>query len=158
MTEQVTAISVESTETWVTSDPAMVTGSVVISMDYWKRFLSSFRMLFGGEVRAYRSLMERARREAVLRMQENAQAMGRNAVVNVRLESTKVASALSGGKGTTGVEVLAYGTAVRAQEVAALLEHVSQRPVPWANEPAREPVPVRRVPSQAEDPEPGSGL
>ena len=50
----------------------LVMGSVVLSVDYFKRFLSSLRNLVGGRVKSYESLLDRARREAVLRMKEQA--------------------------------------------------------------------------------------
>jgi uncharacterized protein YbjQ (UPF0145 family) len=81
----------------------------VISIDHFKRFVSAFRMLIGGEVRAYGSLLERARREAVLRMKESHP--DADAYINTRLETSTIAST-SGNEGTGTVEVLAYGTAV----------------------------------------------
>ena len=87
----------------------LATGSVVISIDHFKRFVSAFRMLIGGEVRAYGSLLERARREAVLRMKESHP--DADAYINTRLETSTIAST-SGNEGTGTVEVLAYGTAV----------------------------------------------
>lgn len=88
---------------------ALATGSVVISIDHFKRFVSSFRMLIGGEVRPYTSLIERARREAILRMKESHP--DADAYVNIRLETSTIAST-SGREGMGTVEVLAYGTAV----------------------------------------------
>jgi uncharacterized protein YbjQ (UPF0145 family) len=84
-------------------------GSVVISVDYFKRFIGGFRMFFGGEVRSYATLVERARREAVLRMKESCPEA--DAYVNTRLE-TSVISTTSGEEGMGTIEVLAYGTAV----------------------------------------------
>ena len=46
----------------------MVSSSVVVSVDYFKRFAMGIRNLFGGNVRSYESLLDRARREAVLRV------------------------------------------------------------------------------------------
>ena len=84
-------------------------GSVVVSVDHFKRFVSSFRMLIGGEVRSYSSLIDRARREAVLRMKESRP--DADAYVNVRLETSTISST-TGDEGTGTIEVLAYGTAV----------------------------------------------
>ena len=87
----------------------LVTGSVVISVDYFKRFLAGLRNLVGGRVRAYESLVDRARREAVLRMKDQARIKGATLVFNVKLET----SSISQGRGNSigSVEVLAYGTA-----------------------------------------------
>ena len=87
----------------------LVTGSVVISVDYFKRFLAGLRNLVGGRVRSYESLVDRARREAVLRMKDQARIKGASMVFNVKLET----SSISQGRGNSigSVEVLAYGTA-----------------------------------------------
>lgn len=87
----------------------LASGSVVISVDYFKRFIGGFRMFFGGEVRSYATLVERARREAVLRMKESCPSA--DAYLNVRLE-TSVISSTSGEEGMGTIEVLAYATAV----------------------------------------------
>ena len=87
----------------------LVTGSVVVSIDHFKRFISAFRMIVGGEVRAYSTLIERARREAVLRMMESRP--DADAYINTRLETSTLATA-TGNEGMGTIEVLAYGTAV----------------------------------------------
>ncbi len=94
----------------VTPKTALVLGSVVISLDYFKRFLAALRMVFGGRVHSYESLLDRARREALLRMQDSAKSLGANMVFNVRLETSSISKDPQKGAGT--VEVLAYGTAI----------------------------------------------
>lgn len=92
-------------------DSLLVSGSVVISIDYFKRFVAGLRNLVGGRMNAYESLLERARREATLRMKEQAQEQGAASIWNVRLET---ASIYKGARHDVGsVEVLAYGTAIR---------------------------------------------
>jgi len=88
---------------------SLAIGSVVVSVDHFKRFVSSFRMLVGGEVRSYSSLIDRARREAVLRMKESHP--DADAYLNTRLETSTIAST-QGDQGMGTIEVLAYGTAV----------------------------------------------
>ena len=88
---------------------SLAVGSVVVSVDHFKRFLSGFRMIFGGEVRSYSSLIDRARREAVLRMKESQP--GADAYLNTRLETSTISST-AGNEGMGTIEVLAYGTAV----------------------------------------------
>lgn len=89
---------------------ALVTGSVVVSVDYFKRFIAALRNLFGGRVTSYESLLDRARREALLRMKEEAEVLGASMVFNVKYETASI----SKGNGRTigSVEVLAYGTAL----------------------------------------------
>lgn len=89
---------------------ALVLGSTVISVDYFKRFLAALRNLFGGRVTAYESLLDRARRESLLRMKAQAEALGADMVFNVKYETASI----SKGAGNTigSIEVLAYGTAL----------------------------------------------
>ena len=91
----------------------MVTGSVVISLDYFKRFLAGLRAVVGGRIKAYETLLDRARREAILRMKEETARKGYDTILNVRLETSRLATGRRDGKGTAGVEVLAFGTAVK---------------------------------------------
>tara|TARA_Y100001934_G_C12303925_1_gene751413 strand:- start:612 stop:893 length:282 start_codon:yes stop_codon:yes gene_type:complete len=88
-------------------------GSVVISLDYFKRFLAGLRSLVGGRVGSYESLLDRARRESLLRMKEVAIKGGYDAVINVRFETSRLASSGQNGSGTAGVELMAYGTAIK---------------------------------------------
>ncbi|VAW67433.1 hypothetical protein MNBD_GAMMA09-2753 [hydrothermal vent metagenome] len=88
----------------------LVTGSVVISVDYFKRFLASLRTLIGGRVVSYESLLDRARREAILRMKEKASTLGADKVFNIKLETASISKNARGGVGS--IEVLAYGTAL----------------------------------------------
>ncbi len=92
-------------------DCRFVSGSVVISSDYFKQFVAGLRTLIGGRLSSYESLLDRARREAMLRMKEQARQFGSSLVVNVKVESTTV----SGGarKGLPAMEVMAYGTALK---------------------------------------------
>ena len=98
---------------WRVEKVALVAGSTVISVDYFKRFLAQLRGFIGGRVRSYESLLDRARRESVLRMKEEAAKLGFDAVINVRLESSNIASPMRNDRGTAGVEVLAFGTALK---------------------------------------------
>ena len=86
----------------------LVVGSVVVSVDHYKRFLMAFRRLFGGEIRSYASLIDRGRREAVLRMKESCREA--DMLINCRIETSTISS--GAGKSTGTVEVLAYATAV----------------------------------------------
>ena len=88
----------------------LVGGNVVISVDYFKRIAAGLRSIIGGRVTAYETLIERARREAILRMKEQAKDKGAQQIINVKLET---ASITKGKKQQVGcVEVYAYGTAL----------------------------------------------
>ncbi len=88
----------------------LVCGSVVISLDYFKRFLAGLRNLFGGEIGSYETLVDRARREALLRMKEISR--GADIILNVRIETSSIGKSAQQRKTIGSIEVLAYGTAV----------------------------------------------
>jgi uncharacterized protein YbjQ (UPF0145 family) len=90
----------------------LVQGSVVISIDYFKKIAAGLRSFFGGRVSSYETLVERARREAILRMKQDAADWGAQAIFNQKIETASVSQ---GAKGQVGaVEVYAYGTALRS--------------------------------------------
>ena len=92
-------------------DCQLVCGTVVISSDYFKQFVASLRNLIGGRFRGYESLFDRARREAIIRMKEDARKGGFSLIVNVKFET----ASLSGGRqgAMPAFEIFAYGTALR---------------------------------------------
>ena len=89
----------------------LVSGNVVIANDYFKSFVAGLRNLFGGKVRTYETLLDRARREAVLRMKAEAQQLGADFIFNVKFESSNISGQYS--KGLPIIEVHSYGTALR---------------------------------------------
>lgn len=95
----------------------LVRGSVVISSNKFTRMLASFRNFFGGNMRSYETLLDRARREAVLRMKEEAAKLGADMILNMKFETATLGNVHDpqqrGALGT--VEVLAYGTAGKLQ-------------------------------------------
>jgi uncharacterized protein YbjQ (UPF0145 family) len=92
------------------TETQLVTGCVVVSQDYFKMILAGLKNILGGRVSSYESLMDRARREAILRMKE--QAPDADAIVNVRLESLTMGKEEGDKKPICSIQVLAYGTAV----------------------------------------------
>ncbi len=90
----------------------LVQGSAVISVDYFKRILASLRNFFGGAIRSYETLIDRARREAILRMKESVPP-GTHLIVNVRVETSTIGKN-SHRKSVSCVEAIAYGTALVA--------------------------------------------
>lgn len=88
----------------------LVSGSVVVSVDYFKRFVAGLRMIIGGRLVSYESLLDRARREAILRMKHEARTLGADQIFNVKLETASISKGRS--KTIGSVEVLAYGTAL----------------------------------------------
>jgi len=96
------------------SDGEIVQGNVVISVDYFKKFVAGLRMLVGGRLNSYETLLDRARREAVIRMKKAASAKGANRVFNVKFETSSISQGASGMIGS--IEILAYGSAINATE------------------------------------------
>ncbi|MEA1890544.1 MAG: heavy metal-binding domain-containing protein [Pseudomonadota bacterium] len=88
----------------------LVMGSVVISVDYFKRFAAVLRSLVGGRMTTYETLLDRARREAVLRMKEGARLQGAVIIFNIKYETSSIYKGRRNAIGS--VEVLAYGTAL----------------------------------------------
>ena len=88
----------------------LVMGNVTISVDYFKRFLAALHNFFGGRVTSYETLLDRARREAILRMKESAEEMHASLILNVKYETASIYK--GSGSSIGSVEVLAYGTAM----------------------------------------------
>lgn len=83
----------------------IVKGSIVQTKNFGKDFMAGIKTLVGGEVKEYTDMLNQARQIAVKRMVDEAQAMGADAVVNVRYASSSVMQGAA--------EVIAYGTAVK---------------------------------------------
>ena len=87
-----------------------VFGVVVRSRGLGGNIMASLRALGGGEIVEYTRLVEDTRRHAIDRMVENARAMGANAVLMMRFDSSEL--------GQTMTEVVAYGTAAVVERTA----------------------------------------
>ena len=88
-------------------------GSVVIASDYFKTFAAGLKNLIGGHLRTLETLLMRARREAILRMTEDAKAKGASIILNARFETMMIMRTMGRNKGGPMVEMLSYGTAIR---------------------------------------------
>jgi len=85
----------------------VVQGSTVRAKHVGKDILAGLKNIVGGELRAYTELLQGARQEAVDRMTEQAEAIGANAVLNVRFATSSVMQGAA--------ELFAYGTAVEIE-------------------------------------------
>ncbi len=83
----------------------MVKGSTIQSKHLGNDIAQSFKTLVGGELKAYTDMMNDARALATKRMTEEAEALGADAIINVRYASAAVMQGAA--------EVMAYGTAVK---------------------------------------------
>ncbi len=90
----------------------MIVKEVIIASDFLKSNLAKLRNIFGGEVYSFETLLERARREALLRIIEEAQSSGYNAICNLRMDTAEIGGNLSK-KGTAMASILASATAYR---------------------------------------------
>lgn len=82
----------------------LVEGNTVRAKHAGKDFMASLKNIAGGELKPYTELMGEARKQATDRMVEHAQAIGANAILNLRYTTTSVTAGAA--------EILAYGTAV----------------------------------------------
>ncbi len=83
----------------------LVRGTMIQSVHLGKDIVNSFKTLVGGELSSYTEMMSEARAIATKRMVDDAQAMGADAVINIRYTSSSVTQGAA--------EVMAYGTAVK---------------------------------------------
>lgn len=79
-------------------------GIVVRSRGLGGNIMAGLRSIVGGEIHEYTQMLEEARRQAIDRLVKNAAAMGANAVIMMRFDSSEIGQTMS--------EIVAYGTAV----------------------------------------------
>ena len=83
----------------------MVKGAIVQTKHFGNDFMAGMKTLVGGEIEGYTEMLNTARQIAVKRMVEEAEALGADAVINMRYGSSSVMQGAA--------EVIAYGTAVK---------------------------------------------
>ena len=95
----------------------LVDASVVISLDYFKRFLAGLRNIVGGRIKSYETLLDRGRREAILRMKEKARALNADIILNMRFETSNIGQVTNKKDKNIGCfEILVYGTALKLKK------------------------------------------
>ncbi|AJQ92996.1 YbjQ family protein [Gynuella sunshinyii] len=82
----------------------LVQGSTVRAKHVGRDLMASIKNVFGGELKGYTELLEDSRSEAIERMTQQAQAIGANAILNIRFSTSSVAQGAA--------ELFVYGTAV----------------------------------------------
>jgi uncharacterized protein YbjQ (UPF0145 family) len=106
---------------WHNVDAAeLVVGSIVIAPDYFRFVMGMIMDIVGGKVFTYESVLDRARREALLRMKESAPMA--DLVVNTRLEMVEMQSVIQ----QLPIKPLclyAYGTAIRLKTKTSDVHH-----------------------------------
>ena len=88
----------------ITKHLGLVQGSSVRAKHVGRDIMAGLKNIFGGELKGYTELLQESRQEATERMIQQAQAVGANAVLNVRFSTASVAAGAA--------ELFAYGTAV----------------------------------------------
>jgi uncharacterized protein YbjQ (UPF0145 family) len=88
----------------ITELKGLAQGNTVRSKHAGKDIAAAFKNLVGGELKGYTDLLTESRKEATDRMVAEAEALGANAVVNIRYTTSAVSAGAS--------ELYAYGTAV----------------------------------------------
>lgn len=88
----------------VTDHLGLVQGSSVRAKHVGRDIMAGLKNIFGGELKGYTELLQESRDEAMDRMQEQAEAVGANAILNVRFSTSSVAQGAA--------EIYVYGTAV----------------------------------------------
>ena len=83
----------------------IVKGTVVYSKNFGRDFMAGMKTLVGGEITGYTEMLNEARQIATKRMVDEANALGADAVINIRFGSSAVMQGAA--------EVIAYGTAVK---------------------------------------------
>jgi uncharacterized protein YbjQ (UPF0145 family) len=86
----------------------IVKGSTVRAKWFGKDILAGLRNVIGGELKEYSEMLTEAREQALKRMIEEAEALGADAVINVRFATSPVVQ--------SAAEILAYGTAVKLRK------------------------------------------
>lgn len=82
----------------------VVHGNTVRAKHVGRDLMAGLKNVFGGELKGYTELLQESRDEAVARMVAQAQALGANAVVNIRFSTSSVTAGAA--------ELFAYGTGV----------------------------------------------
>lgn len=85
----------------------VVRGSTIRAKHIGRDIMAGLRNIVGGEVKEYTEMLTETRNESVQRMTREAEALGADAIVNVRFATSQVMSGAA--------ELLVYGTAVRIE-------------------------------------------
>ena len=105
MTEMILSTTETIPNKQITEILGVARGSTVRARNMGRDILAGFKNMVGGEISEYTKLQAQSREQAMQRMQEDAEKLGADAIVNIRLTTSMVMQGAS--------EILAYGTAVK---------------------------------------------
>ena len=103
----------------ITEVKGPVFGLIVRSRGLGGNIIANLRTIVGGEIKEYTKMLGESREHSIARLEENAKAMGANAVIGMSFDSSEL--------GETMTEVVAYGTAVVVMEDKSKADPVSLR-------------------------------
>ncbi len=89
-----------------------ISGSCVVALDYFKMVFAAIKQIFGGRIQSYETLIDRGRREAILRLKEKAMKKNVDIIINLRIETSSIGQNAGQKRGIGSVEVFAYATAI----------------------------------------------
>jgi uncharacterized protein YbjQ (UPF0145 family) len=95
----------------ITQYVGLVRGIIVRSPSIGQGLIGGLRTIVGGNIPEYAAVCEQARQQAFELMVQHARRLGANAVIGMRYDATEFSAGIT--------EVLAYGTAVRVEKIAA---------------------------------------
>jgi len=83
----------------------LVRGNTIQAKHIGKDIMAGFRNVIGGEIKEYTKMLSEAREIALKRMEQKAEKLGADAIINVRFMTSAVMA--------SAAEILCYGTAVK---------------------------------------------
>ncbi|HIQ07897.1 MAG TPA: YbjQ family protein [Thiotrichaceae bacterium] len=95
----------------ITKHLGLVQGSSVRAKHVGRDVMATIKNIFGGELEGYTELLQESREEAMGRMEEQALAVGGNAILNVRFSTSSIAQGAA--------EIYVYGTAVTIEDLVS---------------------------------------
>jgi uncharacterized protein YbjQ (UPF0145 family) len=118
--EALGAMEISDISTYLRPDPSapcpqMLNAEVTLGIDHFRGFMGRLKNIFGGEVRSYQATLDRARREAILRVMEQAHAEGMNAVANLRVDFVDISGNATMARKASMVTIQASATGYRSE-------------------------------------------
>lgn len=95
------------------SSSSLMWVSVVIGPSWWQMLLGTIGSIFGGRLNSYSDVYDWARREAIQRLRESLKQSDYDNLINLRVETSMMSSSNRSKDKTAGMEIVAYGTAVK---------------------------------------------
>ena len=88
----------------ITKTIGLVRGNTIRARHVGRDIAAALRNIVGGEITDYTKMMAESREQALDRMIEEAEGLGANAIISIRITTSMIMQSAS--------EILAYGTAV----------------------------------------------